>query len=46
MNLIEVRERFPDQAVCIAYLESRRWSKNPPYCPHCGSVDVTRKKKV
>ena len=44
MNLIEVMERFPDQESCISHLEQIRW-KNDTYCPHCGSVDVVRKKE-
>ena len=42
MNLIEVMERFPDQASCIDYLERIRW-RSMPYCPHCGSIAVKRK---
>ena len=34
MDLIKVMERFPTQETCIAYLESVKWGKNPPYCPH------------
>ena len=44
MNLIEVMKRFPDQESCIFHLEQIRW-KNGTYCPHCGSVDVVRKKE-
>ena len=28
MNLIEVMEKFPDQASCIAHLEKIRWKGN------------------
>ena len=42
MNLIEVIERFPDQASCIEHLEKVRWG-DTPHCPHCGSVSVARK---
>ena len=45
MNLIEVMKRFPDQEACITYLERLRW-RNKASCPHCGSVDVIRKKTV
>ena len=45
MNLIEVMNRYPDQESCIAHLEGIRW-KNGTYCPHCGSVDVVRKKEA
>lgn len=44
MNLIEVMERFPDQESCIEHLERVRW-RSMPFCPHCGSVDIRRKKE-
>ena len=44
MNLIEVMERFPDQESCIDHLERIRW-RGKPVCPHCGSLDVVRKKE-
>ena len=44
MNLIEVIERFPDQESCIAHLEHIRW-RDKPVCPHCGCVEVKRKKE-
>ena len=44
MNLISVMQRFPDQNSCITHLENIRWGDNP-YCPHCDSKDVTRKKE-
>ena len=44
MNLIEVMERFPNQETCIDHLERVRW-RGTPVCPHCGSVDVIRKKE-
>ena len=44
MNLIEVMERFPDQESCIEHLERIRW-RGTPVCPHCGSIDVVRKKE-
>ena len=44
MNLIEVMERFPTQEACIEHLEGIRWHSGA-YCPHCGSVDVVRKKE-
>ena len=44
MNLIEVMERFPDQESCIEHLERIRW-RETPVCPHCGSIDVVRKKE-
>ena len=45
MNLIEVMKRFPNQESCIEHLEGIRW-QNSVYCPHCGSIDVVRKKEV
>ncbi|MCY3742890.1 MAG: IS1595 family transposase [Candidatus Poribacteria bacterium] len=44
MNLIEVMERFPDQESCIEHLERVRW-RSMPFCPHCGSVSIKRKKE-
>ena len=44
MNLIEVMERFPDQESCIEHLERIRW-RSKPYCPHCGSLFIRRKKE-
>ena len=43
MDLFQVMARFPDQQACINHLERIRWGDNP-CCPHCGSVDVYRKK--
>ena len=43
MNLFEIMERFPTHASCIEYLEGIRW-RNGAHCPHCGSVDVYRKR--
>jgi transposase-like protein len=43
MDLIKVMERFPTQETCIAYLESAKWGKNPPDCPHCGTTDVKKR---
>lgn len=42
MNILDVIERFPNQEVCIAYLEKARWD-NTPMCPHCESEHVGRK---
>lgn len=44
MNLIDVFERFPDQESCIEHLERVRW-QGKPFCPHCGSVSIKRKKE-
>lgn len=40
--MIEIFQRFPDHAACIAHLEAVRWGDDPA-CPHCGSVSVARK---
>lgn len=42
MNLIDVMQRFPDQASCIAFLEHVRWQGSPK-CPHCESQKLTRR---
>ncbi len=44
MDIFETVNRFPTQQVCIDYLEAIRF-KNGAYCPHCGSMDVARKKE-
>ena len=44
MNLIEVMERFSDQESCIEHLERIRW-RATPVCPHCGCIEVVRKKE-
>ena len=44
MNLIEVMERYPDQESCIDHLERIRW-RGKPVCPHCGCIEVVRKKE-
>ena len=44
MNLIKVMERFPDQESCIEHLERIRWG-DKPVCPHCGCIEVKRKKE-
>ena len=44
MNLITVVQEYPDQQSCIDYLEHVRWG-SLPFCPHCGSIDVARKKE-
>lgn len=44
MDLLTVMQRFPDQEACIAHLEKVRWGDSPK-CPHCESVDISRKKE-
>ena len=43
MNLTELHKKFGTQAKCISYLEKLRWNKKP-YCVHCGSDRVTKRK--
>ncbi len=42
MDLLQVFNRFPDQEVCVARLETICWGDEPA-CPYCGSVKVARK---
>ena len=44
MNLIRVFNQFPDQAACIAHLESIRWPE-VALCPLCNSDRVARKQE-
>ena len=37
MNIIQIFQKFPDQAACFAYLEKVRW-KGTPTCPYCRST--------
>ncbi len=38
MNIFTIQQQFPNDEVCIAYLEEQRWGKDSEnrYCPHCG----------
>ena len=42
MNIIETINRFPDQAACIAHLESLRWHGEPE-CPYCKSKQSSKR---
>ena len=44
MNLWQFFQRFPDEAVAVAFIESRRWPDGP-CCPHWGSVRVAQSGK-
>ena len=44
MNLISIVEKYPSQQSCIDHLEAVRWV-DYPCCPHCGSINVARKKE-
>ena len=41
MSVYEFLQKFPDEKAAIAFFEARRWG-NRPYCPHCGSLSVSR----
>jgi transposase-like protein len=45
MNIVSVFKSFPDQHACIAHLEAVRFG-DKPYCPHCGSSHVARKREL
>lgn len=40
MSLFAFQQQFPDEASCLAFLETQRWGENSinRYCPHCGSL--------
>lgn len=40
MSLFAFQQQFPDEASCLAFLETQRWGEDGAnrYCPHCGSV--------
>jgi len=38
-NIIELRDHFNDELVCIKHLEKLRWN-NEPVCPYCGHKRV------
>lgn len=40
MNIIQVYEKFPTEADCVAHLEKVRW-KGEPTCPYCQSQNTT-----
>jgi transposase-like protein len=39
-NLIELRDHFSNEMVCIKHLEKMRWEKEGTYCPYCGHKKV------
>jgi transposase-like protein len=39
-NLIELRDHFSNEMVCIKHLEAMRWEKEGIYCPYCGCKKV------
>jgi transposase-like protein len=44
MSLFAFQQQFPDEASCLAFLETQRWGENGEnrYCPHCGSLKSYR----
>lgn len=40
MNIVQIYEKFPTEAYCIAHLEQARW-KGEPKCTYCGSTNTT-----
>ncbi len=40
MSMYEFFQRFPSEQSAVSFFENRRWS-DKPYCPHCGSLEVT-----
>lgn len=41
LSLYEFLKMFPDEKSAVAFFENRRWGDRP-YCPHCGSLAVSR----
>ena len=44
MSLFAFQQQFPDEASCLAFMETQRWGENGAnrYCPHCGSLKSYR----
>ncbi len=40
MNIFTIQKQFPNDDICIAFLEQKRWGMNGEdrYCPHCGAL--------
>lgn len=40
MNIFTIQQQFPNDEICIAFLETQRWGENHERraCPHCGNV--------
>jgi transposase-like protein len=40
MSLFALQQQLPDEAACLAFLETQRWGENGinRSCPHCGSL--------
>ena len=39
ISLVELFERFPDDAAAERWFEERRWGVGPSHCPTCGSTE-------
>ena len=42
ISLIELFDRFPDNAAAERWFEEQRWGGEPSYCPMCGSTERLR----
>src|SRR5258708_19428923 len=44
MSLFAFQQQFPDEASCLAFMETQRRGENGAnrYCPHCGSLKSYR----
>ena len=42
ISLIELFERFPNDATAEMWFEEQRWGSGPSYCPMCGSTEKLR----
>ena len=42
ISLVELFERFPDDAAAERWFEERRWGDGPSYCPMCGGTEKLR----
>ncbi|HAQ64675.1 MAG TPA: IS1595 family transposase [Bacteroidales bacterium] len=43
MNISVLNNRFSTQQRCISHLEKLRWGKRKFVCPHCGSLNSTKR---
>src|SRR5436305_5925406 len=43
MSLFAFQQQFPDEAACLAFLETQRWGENGIHkcCPHYGSLKTS-----
>jgi transposase-like protein len=40
MNIFTIQQQFPNDEICLTFLEVQRWGENHEKraCPHCGAV--------